>query len=103
MESVSYRVSFPGPVGRVDGALAATVVVVEDSRSKVLLEASIAAQLVKYVRGVGVTSSKSIACPLFLLDDFEKGRGSILAGPSTIKQVRIGQFNLERMASATAA
>lgn len=97
---VSYRVSFPGPVGRVNGQLAATVVVVDDSRSKQALESRLEAQVVKYLRAVGASNSRSIACPLFLLDSYEEGRGSIMAGPSGTQQVRIGQFTLERMGDA---
>lgn len=103
MGKISYEVEFPGPVGKhAGGGLAATVIVVDDSRSKAVIEAAVDEAIARYLRGVEVTSARSLTCSTALLDDLSSGAGNIFAGPSAPRAVRIGSFQVERMASQDA-
>lgn len=103
MGKISYEVGFPGPVGKHEtGGLAATVILVDDSRSKAVVEEAVDEAVARYLRGVEVTSARSLTCSTALLDDLSSGAGNIFAGPSAPRAVRIGSFQVERMASRDA-
>lgn len=88
-----YRVTFPHPVGRFDGGIAATLAYAEPREDDPFGEVQLAQQVLAYLKGIGVLDphSKDTADALLLA-----GGG---AGTGTVWRhgKRIGKFHLDRL------
>lgn len=89
-----YRVTFPGPVGKVNAGIAATLVYAEPSEGDPTGEVSLAEQVLAYLKGIevldrrGKTTEPSVA----MLADGSAGSGALWRSGK-----RIGTFQLERL------
>lgn len=89
-----YRVTFPGPVGKVDAGIAATLVYVEATDSDPTGETQLADRVLAYLKGIEVLDprSRTVEPSVSLMADGSAGTGVLRRG---IK--RIGTFQLERL------
>jgi hypothetical protein len=92
---IGYRVTFPGPVGKVHAGIAATLVYVESPpEDDPTGEIQLAAQVLAYLKGVGVFDARSTGtgADVLLLADRATGTGTVWRHGK-----RIGTFHLERL------
>ncbi len=92
---IGYRVTFPGPVGRVHAGIAPTLVYVEaPPDDDPTGEVQLAAQVLAYLKGVGVFDPRSTGAgvDVLLLADCAAGTGTVWRHGK-----RIGTFHLERL------
>lgn len=96
-----YRVTFPGPVGKVDAGIAATLVYVEaTSDDDPTGEVQLAEQVLAYLKGIRVLDSRSkgTGADVLLLADSTAGTGTVWHHGK-----RIGTFQLERLGEPDAS
>jgi hypothetical protein len=96
----AYRVTFPGPIGPVNGGLAATLVYAEPAAEDLPVEGQIGEQVAAYLRGIRVSASR-LHCEVSLLKDGSSGTGSVWTVGTRGR--RIGTFHLERIGNAEPA
>jgi hypothetical protein len=89
---VAYRVTFPGPVGKVNAGIAATLVHAEADPEEIPVEGQIAEQVARYLRGIKVSAAR-LHCDVVLLGN--SGSGSVWSCGDQGR--RIGTFQLERL------